>query len=145
MGLDLTLTVSTPSLPGSPQRGEMFIANAVFMASLRRSEMFLLRSYGAQKQSDPGAINIWLLRSLASDELADISTSRNTLKLTFLLGSLDVAPFGGVDAEAIAFVDERRHLNRHAVFQGCGLVDVGNCRALHRRLGLLNGEFHRGR
>ncbi len=41
-----------------------------------------------------------------------------------LLGSFDVASFGRVNADAVAFIDEGRDLNRRAVFKRRGLVDV---------------------
>ena len=58
------------------------------------------------------------------------------------LCSLYVTSFGGIDAQTIALIDEWRHLNGYAIFQGCRFVDVGNRGALHCRLGLSNREFH---
>ena len=60
-----------------------------------------------------------------------------------LLRPFNIAAFGGIDANTVAFVDERRHGNRHAIFQQGRFVNVGNGCALHRWLGARDGQFHR--
>src|ERR1044072_8418061 len=61
-----------------------------------------------------------------------------------LFRALDVASFAGVNANAVAFVDEGRDCDGDAVFERRGLVDVGDGRAFERRLGAGDGEFQRG-
>src|SRR5437660_9879976 len=66
-----------------------------------------------------------------------ISPALHKLK-SMLLGAFHVAPLGGIDPNAIAFVNEGRDLDRHAIFERCRLVDIGNRGAFERRLGLCN-------
>src|SRR6185503_11453779 len=61
-----------------------------------------------------------------------------------LLGSLDVPSFCRINANSVAFIDERRHRDDHSVFESGGFVDVGNSRALQRWFGLCDCQFHRG-
>src|ERR1700754_1904005 len=74
----------------------------------------------------------------------ELMTDESAL-ITDLLGSLDVAPFGRRDADAVALVYERRNGDCDAVFELRGLVDVRDGRALHRRLGLDDGQLYRRR
>ena len=62
-----------------------------------------------------------------------------------LFRSLNVAAFGGIDANAVAFVNKWWHGNGHAIFQCRRFVYIGNRRTFHRRFGSRDGQFHRGR
>src|SRR6185503_12151566 len=64
---------------------------------------------------------------------------------SMLLCTLDVASLDGIDANAIALVNEGWNLDGDAVFQGGGFIDVGNGRPFHRWLGLADRQLQRWR
>src|SRR4029077_16447918 len=59
-----------------------------------------------------------------------------------LLDALDVARFGGVHFDSIAFVHEGRHLHYQTGFQRGGLADRAGRGFLQRGLGVDHLEFH---
>ena len=62
-----------------------------------------------------------------------------------LLGAFDVPSLNGIDADAIALVDEWGNLDGNAIFEGRWLVDIGNGGALKRRFSLGHRQFQRRR
>src|SRR5207245_11597329 len=60
------------------------------------------------------------------------------------LCAFDVTPFGGIDADAVAFVYEGWHMYDHAILDESRFVDVRNGGARQRWFGLLHGKFERG-
>src|SRR5882762_1900468 len=60
-----------------------------------------------------------------------------------LLGTFNVAAFGGINANAVAFVNKGRHGHDNSIFKRRWFVYVGNCCALHCWFSASDGQFHR--
>src|SRR5712692_1925881 len=107
--------------------------------ALTQSSDVLAASYSvdrkSRQQSDKAKRQKQAVKQVHSFRAAELS----------LLGPFDVTSFDWIDANPIAFVDERRNLNNDAVLKGRRFVHVRHRRAFQAGFNSRHAQFERSR